>query len=197
MKEIQFDVDLTVPELYKFSIRHTYLSVSGVVGLLISIGSLVICALRYAVLDRTTVIALVIIGLLFTVVQPIMLYSKAHTQRRRNQDINAPLHYCLGEEGIHVSQGEQQVLVHWYEVRKMVQTGTAVYLYMSPVRAFIFPKSQCGDRFAEMINMIRTMMERYKDYDPEEDILAETEKKDVEDASVSRQQGKGETDHEN
>lgn len=196
MKEIQFDVDLTVSELYAFSIRHTYCSISGVVGLLISIGSLVICALRYKVLDRTTVLALIIIGLLFTVVQPVMLYSKAHTQRRRNKDINALLHYCLSEEGIHVSQGEQEVMVPWYEVRKMVQTGKAVYLYMSPVRAFIFPQSQCGDQFAEMVDLIRAMLERYKDYDPAEEVSGETEEHDVTDAPVSCQQCKGDAGHE-
>ena len=165
MKEIQFDVDLTVPDLYVFSMRHTYCSVSGVFGLIISIGSLVICALRYSVMDRTALIALLIIGMLFTVVQPIMLYSKAVAQRKQNKDINAPLHYSLGEEGISVSQGEQSAFVHWYDVRKMLQTSKAIYLYMSPVRAFIFPKAQCGAQFGEMADMIKTMLEKYKDYE--------------------------------
>lgn len=196
MKEIHLDVDLKVPELYAFSIRHTYCSLSGVTGLLISIGSLVLCALRYPVLDRMTVVALIIIGLLFTVVQPVMLYSKACTQRRRNEDINAPLHFCIGEKGIDVTQGEQQAFVHWYEVRKMVQTKKAVYLYMSPVRAFIFPKAQCGNQFAEMTEIIRKMLEQYKDYEPPEKDFVEKEEKDSQDALVSQEKLEGEKNHE-
>lgn len=168
MKEIQFDVDLRVSDLYAFSMRHTYFSVSGVFGLIISLGSLIICALRYSALDRTSVIALIIIGLLFTVVQPLMLYSKAVKQRKQNKDINAPLHYQLGEEGIEVRQGEQTAIVHWYDVRKMVQTSKALYLYMSPVRAFIFPKAQCDGHFEEINSMVKLMLEKYKDYDPSE-----------------------------
>lgn len=165
MKEIEFDVDLSVSDLYVFSMRHTYFSISGVFGLVISIGSLVLCALRYSVMDRTALIALLIIGSLFTVVQPLMLYSKAMTQRKQNKDINAPLHYSLGEEGIGVSQGEQTAFVHWYDVRKIVQTSKAIYLYMSPVRAFIFPKEQCGEQFGEMADRIKMMLEKYKDYE--------------------------------
>ena len=210
MEEIRFQVDLSVSELYVFSMRHTYFSASGVFGLLLSFGSLAACALRYESLDGTTKMALIIIGLLFTVVQPIMLYGKAFMQRLRNKDINAPLQYCVGEEGIVVSQGEQQVRVPWYDVRKMVQSRNAVYLYMSPVRAFIFPRKQCGKRYEEMITLIRTMLEKYKDYEPTEEELAntqesrsehmatvqETEEVQETEQSVSDQKTEGETDRE-
>lgn len=207
MEEIRFQVELSVSELYIFSMRHTYCSASGVFGLLLSFGSLAACALRYESLDGTAKLALIIIGLLFTVVQPIMLYGKAFMQRLRNQDINAPLQYCVNEEGIAVSQGEQQVQVPWYDVRKMVQGRNAVYLYMSPVRAFIFPRKQCGKRYEEMITLIRTMLEKYKDYEPtgeeeantqegrSEHIAAVQEAEGTENL-VSDQETEGETDRE-
>lgn len=169
MEEIQFDVELSVSDLYIFSMRHTYYSLSGIFGLVLSIACLIICAVRYEKLDGSAILALLLIGVLFTIVQPIMLYFKACTQRMRNKDINAPLHYYINESGIQVSQGEQQVDVPWYEVRKMVQGKNAVYLYMSPVRAFIFPEKQCGGQYKELLTLIRTMMERYKDYEPSDE----------------------------
>lgn len=187
MKEIRFQVDLSVSELYVFSMRHTYFSASGVFGLLLSFGSLAACALRYESLDGTTRLALIIIGLLFTVVQPVMLYSKAFMQRLRNKDINATLQYCVSEEGIVVSQGEQQVQVPWWDVRKMVQGKNAVYLYMSPVRAFIFPRKQCGDHYEEMISLIRTMLEKYKDYEPTEEEVANVQKIRSEQAAAQQE----------
>lgn len=165
-EEIQFDVELSVLDLYLFSMRHTYYSPSGVFGLVLSIACLLFCAVRCGELDRSAVLALLLIGVLFTVVQPVMLYCKAFMQRQQNKDINAPLHYAVHEEGIQVSQGEQQVEVPWYEVRKMVQGRNAVYLYMSPVRAFIFPRKQCGGQYEELLARIREMMEKYRDYEP-------------------------------
>ena len=89
MKELEFNIDLTTGELYRFSMRHTYCSVSGAVGVLISLGSWGICATRYQTLDRTAFIALIIIGCLFTIVQPVMLYQKAWKQKKQNEAINA------------------------------------------------------------------------------------------------------------
>ncbi|MCH5268408.1 MAG: YcxB family protein [Lachnospiraceae bacterium] len=166
MKEINFDVDLTTGELYRFSMRHTYCSASGIVGLFISLGSWGLCALRYRVLDRTAIMALIFTGFLFTVIQPVMLYSKAKAQKKRNEDINSALHYRLHETGISVSQGEQEVLVKWYEIRKRIKTGSALYLYMSPVRAFIFPKAQLGAEYEPACAMIEEYMEKFKDYEP-------------------------------
>lgn len=168
MKEMEFDIELTTKELYAFSMHHTYASVSGAVGVLISLGSLLLCAVQYGVLDNTGRIALIIIGCLFTLIQPLLLYSKARTQMRRNKDINACVHYCLKEDGITVSQGEQEASVKWFDVRKKVITSKAIYLYLSPVRAFIFPKEQCGDMYSDICDTVIMQMNKYKNYDEEE-----------------------------
>jgi len=168
MREVEFDIRLTAGELYAFSMRHTYLAPSGITGLIISFGSLAICVSRFRHLDSTAVIALIIIGLLFTVVQPVMLYGKAKAQIQKNKSINSSLHYRLSEEGIEISQGEQQAFAKWHEIRKRKMSKNAMYLYMSPVRAFIFPESQCGGHFDEAVALVKDMMDKYKDYEPED-----------------------------
>lgn len=112
--------------------------------------------------------ALIIIGMLFTVVQPVMLYSKARTQVKRNESINEKLHYNVSEEGITVSQGEQEGQVKWYEVRKKIVSKNAMYIYMSPVRAFIFTRGQCEGQYDRLVDMVNDMVEKYKNYEPEE-----------------------------
>ena len=163
MKEIEFDVELTAGELYAFLMRHTYTGISGIFGLIISIGSLLICGVRFSSLDNTARIALIIIGCLFTIVQPIMLYSKAKAQVRLNKNINASLHYRVSGEGITVTQGEQEAFVKWQEVRKKVTTSKAVYLYMSPTRAFIFPQRQCQEEYDRLCRTITQQMEKQKE----------------------------------
>ncbi len=180
MKEIEFDIRLTAGELFVFTMHHTYSSASGIAGLVISIGSLVLCAARFKYFDSTTIMALLITGLLFTVIQPVMLYWKSRVQVKKNESINDDLHYRISEEGIEVSQGEQQAFVKWYEVRKRKITKNAMYIYMSPIRAFIFPESQCKNNFNEAVKLVKDMMEKYKDYEPEDDSPEETDIKETE-----------------
>lgn len=174
MKEINFDVDLGTGDLFSFLMHHTYSGISGIFGVIISLVSLIVCAVKFKELDTTAIIALIIIGLIFTVIQPLMLYNKARIQVKRNKNINAKLHYKLAEDGITISQGENEAKVNWYEIRKKVATGKALYVYMSPVRAFIFPKSQCGEAFDEINSLIGAKMEEYKDYEPEPEVQEES-----------------------
>ena len=77
MKDIEFDVELTAKDLYRFSMRHTYSGVSGIFGVVISLACWIILAVRFGALDTTAKLALFIIGCLFTIVQPVMLYGKS------------------------------------------------------------------------------------------------------------------------
>ena len=54
------------------------------------------------------------------------------------------------------------------DIRKTVIVKDAVYVYMSPVRAFIFTKKQCGDDFGSLVGFIQEKVKQYKDYEPEE-----------------------------
>lgn len=163
MKELEFDVELTTSDLYRFSMRHSYLSISGMFGVLISVGSFIYLAFGYSSLDRTACMALAIIGCLFTVVQPMMLYMKSRAQVQRNKNINAPLHYVLSEEGILVRQGDEEGVVKWEEVQKKIMTSNALYLYMSPIRAFIFPRAQCKEVYEQVCEMVTMQMKKQQD----------------------------------
>lgn len=168
MKEIDFDVTLRVKDLFVFTMRHTYYSISGVFSLLISFGSLIICLWNLKHFETTTILVLLFIALLFTVIQPLMLYGKCRVQIKKSESINQSLHYTLAEEGIAVRQAEQEAEVKWYDVRKVIQTKSGLYLYMSPVRAFIFPKEQCAGQYEAIYSTVMEQVEKYKDYTPEE-----------------------------
>jgi len=168
MKEIDFNVTLRVKDLFVFTMRHTYCSISGVFSLLISFGCLFICLWNLKHFETTTVMALLFIALLFTVIQPLMLYGKCRVQIRKSDSINQSLHYTLSEEGITVRQADQEAEVKWYDVRKVIQAKSGLYLYMSPVRAFIFPKEQCAGKYEAIRSAVMEQAEKYKDYIPEE-----------------------------
>ena len=159
MREITFEVELTAKDLYWFSMRHSYHSFSGIFGLVLSLFCLGYLAVQYQMLSSMGRGVLLVLGLLFTVVQPFLLWSKAKAQVRQNKNINSCLHYTLSQTGIAVSQGEQNVVIPWSEVRKKVVWKNNIYVYLSPVRAFIFPADQCKEQSEEILRMITCGME--------------------------------------
>ena len=179
MKKIEFDVELHTAELYCFTMRHTYYSFSGIFSILFSLVCLVIAIIKWSTMQPMTIGALLVIASLFTIVQPVMLWAKCRMQMKQNKNINTKLHYIVEEDGITVQQNDQEAVVKWYEVQKAVKTKKAIYLYMSVVRAFIFPVEQCNGQFEALLQMITQQMEKYKDYDYEE----ETEESPEEDFS--------------
>ena len=54
------------------------------------------------------------------------------------------------------------------QVTAPVTAAANGYVYMSPVRAFIFTKKQCGDDFGSLVGFIQEKVKQYKDYEPEE-----------------------------
>ena len=170
MEEIDFDITLRTKELFLFTLRHTYFSISGVFSLIISLGSLFICLVEF---QAATIMALLFIASLFTVIQPLMLYIKCRMQIKKSDNINSSLHYTLSDQGITVRQNEQEAAVKWYDIRKVVQAKQGLYLYMSPVRAFIFPKEQCGSQYENIRSAVLEQMEKHQDDLPEENSTEE------------------------
>ncbi len=186
MREIEFQVKLQTKDLYRFTMRHTYVSFGGVFSLLISFGCLGICLLNFRQLVPSTIAVLLIVAALFTVIQPVMLYGKCAAQVKRSKDIKDELSYILSEEGITVRQGEEEARMKWYQIRKVVYGGKGIYVYLSPVRAFIFPRESCGETYGEIQRMIGEMVKKYRDYIPEEEEVREEQ---MQEENASRESG--------
>lgn len=192
MQEIEFQVKLQTKDLYRFTMRHTYVSIGGVFSLLVSFGCLGICLANFRQLVPSTIAVLLIVAALFTVIQPVMLYGKCAAQVKRSKDIKDELSYILSEEGITVRQGEEEARIKWYQIRKVVYGGKGIYVYMSPVRAFIFPRESCGERYGEIQRMVGEMVKKYRDYIPEEEEIGEDQMQEGEALKEESQMQEGE-----
>jgi len=175
MKEISCEITLKRKDIFSFSMRHTYFGFSGMFGLLLSALCLVLLATNFSSFQWVVRIGLFCIGLMFPVLQPVMLWIKSGAQAKQNKNINSTLHYVIQEKGILVSQGDQEVSVPWYEVRKKKKSKHYIYVYMSPVRAFIFPADQCGEIYEEMNQVITEQIAKYRYFDPETEKATEEE----------------------
>ena len=66
-----------------------------------------------------------------------------------------PLEYTLNENGIKVEQKEEEAQITWEDVSKVRETGKSIFVYTSPLRAFIFPKVQYQDQVNTVKEIIK------------------------------------------
>ncbi len=147
----EFDVHMTVSALYDYNMHHTYTSSAGIVGTAFGAMLLVIFAA-----NRQP--AFLVGGLIVILYSPIALYLNSRKQVKLNPMFRSPLHYVMDDEGVTVSQGEQEMTVTWDKMLKAVSTNQSLLLYTSKNIAWVFPKADLGEKKYDIIEMISTHM---------------------------------------
>ena len=85
-----------------------------------------------------------IAGVVLIAYLPGALFLRAVRQVQNTPAFKKPLHYKMTEEGISVSQGENEENQSWDSCVKAVSTGRSIILYTSRTAASIFPKEIWG-----------------------------------------------------
>ena len=149
--EIEFDVKISANVLYDYMLRHTYSSLSGIMGTLVGALMLVLFA------SNRQPICL-IIGVVILLYLPWTLFIKSRQQALGTPAFKKPLHYRLSDEGIEVSQDETVEQMEWDGMVKAVSTINSIIVYTTPTNACIFPKKDLGDSKYKVIEIISTHM---------------------------------------
>ncbi|MSS63802.1 YcxB family protein [Velocimicrobium porci] len=142
--EIKLSIMINPKDMFRFLMRHFYTHFSGIFGVILSLGALVVFFLNIGKGEPTFMIALFIMASLFTVLQPIQFWVKANQRVKLNPMFKEPLLYTMNSEGITVEQKEDNVLLPWKDVRSIIESKNAIFVYSSSVNAFILPKKQLG-----------------------------------------------------
>ena len=156
--EIKLSVRLTAKEMFNFMMKHTYGSMSGYIGLILSACAFVgfIMTVTKPEVNVAYKIVLLLTALLFTVIQPITLYKKSKRQVEQNENINKPMEYKFTDAMIQISQGDDHVEYEWNQVIKVASSKLCIFLYVSKYRAFIIPRRVFEDGDMERLrDMIR------------------------------------------
>ena len=151
--KLEFDVKINANVLYDYLLHHTYASFSGVLGTVV--GALIL--LGYAV---TGYVVYLIAGLVVLLYLPWSLFLRSRQQLLKNPAFKQPLHYCMTDEGVEISQGEAKEFQKWEAMHKATSTGRNIILYTSAVNASIFPRKDLKEQGVQeaLIEMISTHM---------------------------------------
>ncbi|MDO4554745.1 MAG: YcxB family protein [Lachnospiraceae bacterium] len=138
---VELKVKIGPKELFSFLFRHTYTTPSGIFGLCVSLTAFLLLILGYAKGDDFRMIVLLVLGLLFTVINPIMLYMRAKNQALTNPVYKNELCYTLDESGITLEVGEAKETVAWDKIRRWKRTRVVHILYTTKIHAILLPFS--------------------------------------------------------
>lgn len=73
-----------------------------------------------------------------------------------------PLLYTLNDEGIKIQQKEEEAQITWDDVSKVKESGKSIFVYTSPLSAFIFPKNQYDNQVEEVKQIIKEHVKEEK-----------------------------------
>lgn len=153
-ESITFSVQMTVKEIYRFTIYHVYHGFSGIFGLCLSLAALVNLIVSFDSLSDQGKAIMTIVAAWFTVLEPLMMLWRAKGQVKRNASYKQPLNYTVNNEGITVSQNEERQTIPWERLVKIVETHSQYLIYSSKIHAFIFPKSAIGEQDKKMEELL-------------------------------------------
>lgn len=123
------------------------------IGILISLAAIVGLLVFWKYFATSQRVILIFLGLMFTVIQPLTLLMKGRSQLKTGA-FREPFHYTFTQTGMSVENMAGTVEVKWSDMRKVIVTKEAMYLYMNAVSAFIIPRQECGDGYVRLAELV-------------------------------------------
>ena len=151
---IEIAVQLDKKTLNHFLLRNNFLRTGGVIGLLISAAAIVGLVAFWNYFGAAQRMILLFLALMFTVIQPVTLLMKGWEQLKKGA-FREPFHYTFTPEGVEVVNIAGTANVEWEQIRRVVVTKDAMYIYMNAVSALIISREECDGRFTEITKMVR------------------------------------------
>ena len=152
-KEVKVTVTVTAKDLFWFMLQHTYRSVGGVLSLLFSLAAFGMLLYCFDSVDFPYQVVLIISALLFTVINPLLLFLRSVKQVKKNVGFSVPIEYIFTKKGFTMHQGEQKADALWSDLWRVRDRKRYLYLYGNSVRANIIPKSQL-DGQAQLLSQL-------------------------------------------
>lgn len=160
-KEMKFEVKLSAKDLWQFSMYHANGGLTGLFNLIFTAAAVFLLIFRWGTLSDAYRLLLVGCALIFTVLQPALLYNKVRRQAK-TPVMQQPMYLTFHENGLKVEQNDQNVDFSWDQMGRMSRKPTLVILYMDRVHAYLLPKAVLGSREEEFYEMVRKHLPKEK-----------------------------------
>ena len=148
---IECDVKIGKADLYDYNLKYTYSQFINILAEIIGV-----LAVAYGIYSANYPLA--VIGAVVVVYLPVTLWMRSAQVAALSPAFKEPLHYRLDDEGLTISQGENEETIKWDNCVKAVSTTRSVLVFTSRTTATIFPRKQLGDKIPPVIQCISRNM---------------------------------------
>lgn len=155
-------INMNFPALYSYVINNNYRSFGGVLGIFISIGALIILFTMWNSLSQGQKIMFLLLGLIFTVINPLSLAFKSYKQLKLSPSYKKPLQYTFTDNGITIAQEELTQDIEWRDICRVMMSSKMIAIYTGRMYAFVIPLSELGEDKAKIITAIVQFTMEYK-----------------------------------
>lgn len=153
MSKIQLDVNMNRKAMTRFLFQHNYCSIGGVIGVIISLFAWVFLGLEIDQLGTFALIAVGMVGCLFIIFKPVMLFVQANNLVKKEACYQKSIHYTFDDAGIVIVQENEKEFLAWDKVKKVTLAKTVLAIYDTKLHAFILPVSELGAYTNTIIEM--------------------------------------------
>ncbi|MBE5949736.1 MAG: YcxB family protein [Lachnospiraceae bacterium] len=160
-KSIKVTVKLKTADMFCFLMHYTYSAVSGIIGVLFSIGAVILLINMWGELDIAYRFLLIVCALLFTVINPFMLWKRAKRQVLTSPALKEPITYVFADKGVTMSMGKEKAELAWTDFFKIKKVAGRYILYTSRIRSNIVPVS-CFESKEDAAEVAAMIKEYYK-----------------------------------
>lgn len=159
---VEFDITLSSKDMYRFNMYQVYSGFHGWFSILVSIIIFVVAGLTYGELEITYTMLYIAFGIIFLFYMPVSLFLRSKHSLASSEVLSRPLHYAVGDEGITVSQGDQEATLPWKQIYKMVATKSNVLVYSNRTNAYVIPRAQLGNDYGTLAKIAVEKLEKYR-----------------------------------
>lgn len=152
--KFRFDVQMTRQFMFDFLFQHTYRSLRGKLSLLLGLATIPLCVLTWNKVGRMFSVCYIFFGVFFLILMPMSLWFKANKIVLNTPVYRFPFTYKVDKTGITTIQNAQTAHAGWKQVEKVIESKICLYVYISKVDAFVWPKAAIGKNYSQMVQLL-------------------------------------------
>lgn len=159
---IEFDIKLTSRDMYRFNMYQAYTGTQGWISILSAVLVFAVAWTRHADMEASKLVMYLVFGILLLIYLPAVLYMRSKQSLAASPALRESLHYCVDEDGIHVSQGEAAADLKWNQIYRMVATKSNVLVYSNRINAYVIPREQLGEKYVTLSELANKNLEKHR-----------------------------------
>ncbi len=163
---LKFDVKMTTKDLYKYNLRNAYSGMQGILSIICAALVVFVFIWKFDSLSLVYKALFIALAIAFLLYIPIALYLRSKQVIAKSDVFREPLTFVFSDEEINiqspVATEEDETLLPWADIYKVVKTKSLILIYTNRVSAYIIPLEQITDKEKEIIDALKSKVEGFK-----------------------------------